>query len=94
MRAAIEAETNRRAGVPYATLNVDERVALLAGTRRTSGLTGRHLTACAANVRYAAERAASPGDLPSRIWDSPLSPGVRTERSASSPHRDLLRMKW
>lgn len=31
VRAAIEAETNRRAGAPYATLSADERVALLAG---------------------------------------------------------------
>ena len=31
VRAAIEAETNRRAGAPYTTLSADERVALLAG---------------------------------------------------------------
>jgi hypothetical protein len=37
MRAAIEAETNRRAGVPYAVLNVDERVALLAGLAALPG---------------------------------------------------------
>ena len=37
MRAAIEAETNRRAGVPYATLSVDERVALLAGLAALPG---------------------------------------------------------
>jgi hypothetical protein len=37
MRAAIEAETNRRAGVAYATLSVDERVALLAGLAALPG---------------------------------------------------------
>jgi len=37
VRAAIEAETNRRAGVPYATLSVDERVALLAGLAALPG---------------------------------------------------------
>jgi hypothetical protein len=37
MRAAIEAETNRRADVPYATLSVDERVALLAGLAALPG---------------------------------------------------------
>jgi hypothetical protein len=37
MRAAIEAETNRRAGLPYATLSVDERVALLAGLAALPG---------------------------------------------------------
>jgi hypothetical protein len=37
MRAAIEAETNRRAGVPYAVLSVDERVALLAGLAALAG---------------------------------------------------------
>jgi len=37
MRAAIEAETNRRAGMPYATLSVDERVALLAGLAALPG---------------------------------------------------------
>ena len=37
MRAAIEAETNRRAGVPYAILSVDERVALLAGLAALPG---------------------------------------------------------
>jgi len=36
-RAAIEAETNRRAGVPYATLSADERVALLAGLAALPG---------------------------------------------------------
>jgi len=37
IRAAVEAETNRRAGVPYATLSVDERVALLAGLAALPG---------------------------------------------------------
>ena len=37
VRAAIEAETNRRAGVPYATLNADERLALLAGLAALPG---------------------------------------------------------
>jgi len=37
VRAAIEAETNRRAGVPYATLSADERVALLAGLAALPG---------------------------------------------------------
>ena len=37
VRAAIEAETNRRAGVPYATLSVDERIALLAGLAALPG---------------------------------------------------------
>jgi hypothetical protein len=37
VRAAIEAETNRRAGVPYATLSVDERVVLLAGLAALPG---------------------------------------------------------
>ncbi|HEY3201273.1 MAG TPA: hypothetical protein VGK55_12060 [Actinomycetes bacterium] len=37
MRTAIEAETNRRAGVPYAALSVDERVALLAGLAALPG---------------------------------------------------------
>ena len=37
MRSAIEAETNRRAGVPYATLSADERVALLAGLAALAG---------------------------------------------------------
>lgn len=37
VRAAIEAETNRRAGVPYATLSVDERVGLLAGLAALPG---------------------------------------------------------
>ena len=37
MRSAIEAETNRRAGMPYATLNADERVALLAGLAALPG---------------------------------------------------------
>jgi hypothetical protein len=37
VRAAIEAETNHRAGVPYATLSVDERVALLAGLAALPG---------------------------------------------------------
>jgi hypothetical protein len=36
-RTAIEAETNRRAGVPYATLSVGERVALLAGLAALPG---------------------------------------------------------
>jgi hypothetical protein len=36
-RAAVETETNRRAGVPYATLSVDERVALLAGLAALPG---------------------------------------------------------
>ncbi len=40
MRAAIEAETNRRAGVPYAILSVDERVALLAGLAGLAALPG------------------------------------------------------
>jgi hypothetical protein len=37
MRTAIEVETNRRAGVPYAALSVDERVALLAGLAALPG---------------------------------------------------------
>jgi hypothetical protein len=37
VRAAIEAETNRLAGAPYATLSVDERVALLAGLAALPG---------------------------------------------------------
>jgi hypothetical protein len=37
VRAAIEAETNRRAGVPYATLSADERVALLGGLAALPG---------------------------------------------------------
>ena len=37
VRTAIEAETNRRAGVPYATLSVGERVALLAGLAALPG---------------------------------------------------------
>jgi hypothetical protein len=37
VRATIEAETNRRAGVPYATLSADERVALLAGLATLPG---------------------------------------------------------
>jgi hypothetical protein len=37
MRTAIEAEMNRRAGVPYAALSVDERVALLAGLAALPG---------------------------------------------------------
>jgi hypothetical protein len=37
MRAAIEAETNRRAGVPYATLSAGERVVLLAGLAALPG---------------------------------------------------------
>jgi hypothetical protein len=36
-RAAIEAETNRQAGAPYATLSVDERVGLLAGLAALPG---------------------------------------------------------
>jgi hypothetical protein len=36
-RAAIEAETNRRAGAPYTTLSADERVALLAGLAALPG---------------------------------------------------------
>jgi hypothetical protein len=36
-QAAIETQTNRQAGVPYATLNVDERVALLAGLAALPG---------------------------------------------------------
>jgi hypothetical protein len=36
-RDAIEAETNRRAGVPYATLSPDERITLLAGLAVLSG---------------------------------------------------------
>jgi hypothetical protein len=37
VRTAIEAETNRRAGVPYATMSVDERVALLTGLAALPG---------------------------------------------------------
>jgi len=37
VRAAIEAETNLQAGVPYATLSADERVALLAGLAALPG---------------------------------------------------------
>jgi hypothetical protein len=37
VRAAVEAETNHRAGVPYTTLNADERVALLAGLAALPG---------------------------------------------------------
>jgi hypothetical protein len=37
LRAAIEEETNRRAGVPYAALSIDERVALLAGLAALPG---------------------------------------------------------
>ena len=37
VRAAIEAETNRRAGAPYTTLSADERVALLAGLAALPG---------------------------------------------------------
>jgi len=37
VRAAIEAETNRRADVPYTTLSADERVALLAGLAALPG---------------------------------------------------------
>jgi hypothetical protein len=37
VRAAIEAETNRRAGMPYAILSADERVALLAGLAALPG---------------------------------------------------------
>lgn len=37
VRAAIEAETNRRASVPYATLSADERIALLAGLAAVPG---------------------------------------------------------
>jgi len=37
VRAAIEAETNRLAGGPYATLSADERVALLAGLAALPG---------------------------------------------------------
>ena len=36
-RDAIEAETNRRAGLPYATLSADERLALLAGLAALPG---------------------------------------------------------
>jgi hypothetical protein len=34
---AIEAETNRRAGLPYATLSPDERITLLAGLAALPG---------------------------------------------------------
>jgi hypothetical protein len=37
VRAAIEAETNRRAGAPYAALSTGERVALLAGLAALPG---------------------------------------------------------
>jgi hypothetical protein len=37
VRAAIEAETNRRAGMPYAILSADERVVLLAGLAALPG---------------------------------------------------------
>jgi hypothetical protein len=36
-RDAIEEDTNRRAGVPYATLNPDERITLLAGLAALAG---------------------------------------------------------
>jgi hypothetical protein len=36
-REAIEEDTNRRAGVPYATLNPDERITLLAGLAALPG---------------------------------------------------------
>jgi hypothetical protein len=36
-RDAIEAETNRRAGVPYATLSPDERITFLAGLAALPG---------------------------------------------------------
>jgi hypothetical protein len=36
-RNAIEAETNRRAGVPYAVLSPDERIRLLAGLAALPG---------------------------------------------------------
>jgi hypothetical protein len=36
-RDAIEAETNRRAGLPYASLSPDERIALLGGLAALPG---------------------------------------------------------
>ena len=51
MRSAIEAETNRRAGMPYATLKRRRARCSARRARRASRLNGRHLTECAANVR-------------------------------------------
>jgi hypothetical protein len=36
-RDAVEAETNRQAGLPYATLSPDERITLLAGLAALPG---------------------------------------------------------